>query len=235
LLNNDAFVGPKTISELIKTSKELNDAAILGSVVRYTNARGYQFFGSQRIGATGQPRWYQCPGEQGKLELPLIESDFILGAAFFAPSDIFRNVGDFDERFYLTYEDTDLCYRAKTHGIRCFVVTSSEVEHYGSATMGPVAAPLQTYFLSRNELLFIEKHCNASLRLLMLARRLRRLVWRICQAMATGRLTRPSTIAMICGFRDYGLRRFGDCPQSIRNYATAYAATMRPSLCGRVL
>jgi GT2 family glycosyltransferase len=168
-----------------------------------------------------------------QLTCPLIESDFILGAALFAPSDIFRKVGDFDERFYLTYEDTDLCYRAKACGIRSFVVTSSEVEHSASATMGPVKAPLQTYFLTRNELLFIEKHCTGSLRLAMYARRLRRLVWRIFQAMLARRLTEPSTIAMICGFRDYGLRRFGDCPRRIRDYATAYAATISPNLCTR--
>jgi GT2 family glycosyltransferase len=230
LLNNDAVIGPKTISELIIASKKLEDSAILGSVVQYTNARGYQFFGSQRVEATGLPRWFSYPRDQPKLALPLIESDFILGAALFAPSNIFRDIGCFDERFYLTYEDTDLCYRARARGIKCFAVTSSEVEHCASATMGPVAAPLQTYFLSRNELLFIEKHCNGPLRLLMLARRLRRLFWRIIQAIVAGRLTHPSTIAMICGFRDYGLRRFGDCPSKIRNYATAFVPAMRPNL-----
>jgi GT2 family glycosyltransferase len=233
LLNNDAIIGPKTVSELIIASKRLNDCAILGSVVRYTNARGYQFFGSQRIEATGQPRWFEYTRDHAQLTCPLIESDFILGAALFAPSEIFRDVGEFDERFYLTYEDVDLCYRARARGIRSFVVTSSEVEHYASATMGPVEAPLQSYFLARNELLFIEKHCNRSLRLVMHARRLRRLIWRISQATVARRLSDPSTIAMICGFRDYGLRRFGDCPRRIRIYATAYGSAITPNLCTR--
>jgi len=233
LLNNDAVVGPRTISELITASKQLSDGAILGSVVRYTNFRGYQFFGSQRVEATGQPKWFEYAGDQAQLTCPLIDSDFILGAALFAPSEVFRNVGDFDERFYLTYEDVDLCYRARARGIRCFVVTSSEVEHCASASMGPVTAPLQTYFLTRNELLFIEKHCNRSLRLVMHAHRLTRLIWKIWQASIARRLTDPSTIAMICGFRDYGLRRFGDCPRRIRIYATAYGTAISPNLCTR--
>jgi len=233
LLNNDAVVGPKTISELIVASKRLKDGAILGSVVRYSNTQGYQFFGSQRSEATGQPCWFEYTRDHAHLTSPLIESDFILGAALFAPSDIFRTVGEFDERFYLTYEDTDLCYRAKARGIGSFIVTSSEVEHYASATMGPVTAPLQTYFLTRNELLFIEKHCSRSLRFVMHARRLRRLIWRIVQAVVARRLTHPSTIAMIFGYRDYVLRRFGDCPRRIRIYATAYATAISPDLCTR--
>jgi GT2 family glycosyltransferase len=222
LLNNDALVTPNTISELIVASERLNDTAILGSVVRYVGSRGYQFFGSRSTPVFGQPAWFTCPNDEKLLEAGLIETDFVLGAALFIPAKLIETIGLFDERFYLTYEDVDLCYRARNIGALCGIVTSSTVYHHASVSMGPEDAPLQTYFLTRNELLFTEKHGKRRQRFHMYYLRLGRLIWRTTKALATGSWSDPSLKAMVLGYRDYVLRRFGDCPGAVRRYAGAY-------------
>ena len=227
LLNNDAVIVPRTISELVAWSERLKHAAILGSVVRYVEGGGYQFFGSQRT-ALGQPKWFEFPNDKHLLELSLIETDFVIGAALFVPAKLLRAIGLFDERFYLTYEDVDLCYRAQKEGVRCAVVTSSTVHHHASVSMGPESAPLQTYFLTRNELLFTEKHANYRQRLSVFYFRLRRLCWRMIKALATASLRDLSMRAMILGFRDYLWGRFGDCPDAVRRYAATVRRDLLP-------
>jgi len=222
LLNNDAFVEAATIPELVAESRRLHDKAILGSVVRYADSTGYQYFGSRYCNQKAHPVWFKAPEDDWLLEQPLIETDFALGAALFAHRDIISQVGMFDDRFYLTYEDVDFCYRARRCGIGCAIVTSSIVYHHASVSMGPESAPLQTYFLTRNELLFSEKNVGRLQLLRLYCFRLGRLFVRILRSMANGTLSSPVFRAMLLGYRDYLFRRFGECPPVIRRSTVAF-------------
>jgi GT2 family glycosyltransferase len=185
----------------------------LGSVVKGFDG-ALQFAGSRQDEESGLPVWYSGEEAAGLLERPMIESDFIYGAALFIPLALVSRVGLFDERFFLTYEETDLCYRAKALGYPSYIVTASEVAHRGSATLGPYTGPLQNYFLTRNELLFSAKHGAPAARATLLKQRLK------CFARSALRSPLSSrTKTMGLGLRDYLLRRFGDCPASVRRYA----------------
>jgi GT2 family glycosyltransferase len=222
LLNNDAMVARDAVAELVAASNRLGDCAILGSVVRDVGSEHCQFFGSQGSARFGQPRWYEYPRDKEQLANALIPTDFAIGAALFVPRAVFQTVGVLDERFYLTYEDIDFCYRARTCGVQSFIVSSSSIHHHRSATMGPETAPLQSYFLTRNELLFAEKHSALSQRLGLYSFRLARFVKRVLKSVVAGRLTDPSLRAMALGFRDFGFRRFGNCPDIVRRLASTW-------------
>lgn len=231
LLNNDAFVCPATIPELVAQSRRLHDKAILGSVVRFADSDEYQYFGSRYCNQSAHPVWFKSADDGHLLAQPLIETDFALGAALFVHSDIIRQVGMFDERFYLTYEDVDLCYRARKCGISCTMVTGSVVYHHASVSMGPESAPLQTYFLTRNELLFSEKNVGKMQLFRLYCFRLGRLFLRILRSATNGAWSDPSFRAMLLGYRDYLFRRFGECPPVIRRSTAAFLeeATLRAS------
>lgn len=49
--------------------------------------------------------------------------------------------GPFDEGYRNGCEDTDLCFKAKTKGIRCAVTPSAYVTHFGGATTSKVKLP----------------------------------------------------------------------------------------------
>ncbi len=222
LLNCDATVLPDTLGKLVSASRQLNHKAILGSVVRYFPSGQIQYMGSRRSPQSGRPHWYTEAEDGERLQQELIEADFIFGAALFAPSDIFRQVGLFDERFFLNYEETDWCYRAADAGTASYVVTGSEVQHIGSASLGPRTAPLQTYFLARNRLLFYDKHGSLRFRVRAYLEVLRDLGGRLrrsaTQSPPFGRLE-PATRALLLSIRDYAFRRFGDCPARVRELA----------------
>jgi len=222
LLNNDAVVTEHTLSELLAASRRLGDRAILGSVVRDVGSEHCQFFGSQGSARFGQPKWYEYPRDKALLANALIPTDFVIGAALFVPTAVFRTIGILDERFYLTYEDADFCYRAQMCGVPSLIVAASSINHHRSATMGPEAAPLQSYFLTRNELLFAEKHSGLAPRSGLYAFRLARFLKRALKLGIGGRLADPALKATALGFRDYGMRRFGDCPDIVRRLASEW-------------
>src|SRR5437667_353730 len=65
-----------------------------------------------------------------------------------------------DERFFLVYEDSDWCFRARRAGFECVTVPTARVWHKIGTSFGSEASPLRTYFSTRNKLLWAEKHVS---------------------------------------------------------------------------
>jgi N-acetylglucosaminyl-diphospho-decaprenol L-rhamnosyltransferase len=63
-----------------------------------------------------------------------IEVDWVPGAFTCIRRDLIEDIGFFDERYFLYYEETDLCLRAKRHGWRIDLVPNAVIEHEGGAS-----------------------------------------------------------------------------------------------------
>lgn len=222
LLNNDAEVEGQTISRLIAVSKARGDHAVLGSALVFADTRKYQFFGSRRGAVLDQSEYFSATADAHLLQQDAIETDFIMGAALFLPTRILEKVGMFDERFFLNYEETDLCHRARRLGFPSFVIPSSVVRHHAHATLGPYRAPMQLYFLTRNALLFTQKHGSAKERRATLKSRLAAFYWNVRRSWEAGIFLDPPTRGMLRGFWDYYRKNFGDCPPAIRRLDAAF-------------
>lgn len=228
LLNPDAFVSPTTLAELVASSQKLDDRAVLGTTIRYDFGNALQFWGSKTSPLIGLPLKFGH-SEYNYCRAPdFIESEFIIGASLFASRAVVDRVGDFDDRFFLNYEETDWCFRAKRAGFPSYVVKSALVRHKGGASLGDARGPLQTYFIRRNRVLFAEKHCAPHQFVIVLGHQVSRSLALLLRFLFDHR---PSSAAwrMVAkaDFRatlDYVLRRFGDCPPIIRKMAGDYRA-----------
>ena len=222
LLNNDATVEEQTISKLVAASKAHNDNALLGSVLVHMDSEKYQFFGSRRGSVLDQSEYFLAPADLHLLQQDAIETDFIIGAALFLPVKVLEKTGLFDERYFLNYEETDLCRRAYKLGMRAFVIPGSVVRHHGSATIGPYRAPLQLYFLTRNALLFTKTHGSRRELRASLKSRLAVFYWNVRRSWEAGVILDLPTRGMLQGLWDFYRQRFGDCPPSIRRLDAAH-------------
>lgn len=62
------------------------------------------------------------------------EVDWLLGACLMIRKEMLEKIGLFDERFFLYFEDIDLCRRAKINGWQVYYLPSSEMFHYYQRT-----------------------------------------------------------------------------------------------------
>ncbi|QQG40488.1 MAG: glycosyltransferase family 2 protein [Candidatus Levyibacteriota bacterium] len=63
------------------------------------------------------------------------EVDVIPGTAFLVRKKIFEEVGGFDERFFLFFEENDLCMRVKEFGYKIYITPNAKVMHlWGEST-----------------------------------------------------------------------------------------------------
>lgn len=62
------------------------------------------------------------------------ETDWVCGASFMVRRKVFEDVGLMDEAYFLYYEETDFCFRAKQKGWSCWYVPESRVMHLMGAS-----------------------------------------------------------------------------------------------------
>ena len=85
------------------------------------------------------------------------------GSVLFRPAYL-EDVGRFDERFFLYYEDTDLSWRGLRRGWRYRYVPDAVARHVHAASTGEGTDTFQ-YYVERNRLLMLAKNAPARLAL----------------------------------------------------------------------
>ncbi|MGD9702375.1 MAG: glycosyltransferase [Acidimicrobiia bacterium] len=71
------------------------------------------------------------------------------------------DVGLFDERLFLYYEDSDLSWRGQLRGWRYLYVPTSVIRHRHAASSGGPASPVFQFHVQRNRLLMLAKNAPA--------------------------------------------------------------------------
>lgn len=62
------------------------------------------------------------------------QTDWVCGAAMLIRSEMYRDLGGFDPRFFLYFEETDLCRRVAARGAQLWAVGEAVIEHVGGAS-----------------------------------------------------------------------------------------------------
>jgi hypothetical protein len=85
------------------------------------------------------------------------EVDWVTGACLMIRKDLFDQLGGFDERLYMYYEDVDLCYRVRELGWKIYFIPNSFIYHYlGGSWKKNRAIPI--FNGCRSSLYFFRKH-----------------------------------------------------------------------------
>lgn len=79
------------------------------------------------------------------------------GACFFIRSEIYHQLGGFDQDYFAHQEEIDLCWRVQNEGLQVRYVGSSCVYHVGGATLRE-SHPRKTFLNFRNSLFTIAKN-----------------------------------------------------------------------------
>ncbi|MBQ6449401.1 glycosyltransferase family 2 protein [bacterium] len=123
------------------------------------------------------------------------EVDFATGCCFLVRREILASIGDFDDRYFLYYEDVDLCQRVIAHGHQIGYVPESIIWHKNGGSTAGSGSDLQTFYQTRNRLQFFFTHGN-----LMVRQRVIRLAIRL--------LTHGSRVEKL-GARNFLLQKLG--------------------------
>lgn len=87
-------------------------------------------------------------------------SDWVSGACFAVRAEVFNAIGLFDEGYFLYFEETDFCLRAKRAGWSCWYVPSARVRHVEGASTGIREATRRrpAYWFASRRRFFVKAH-----------------------------------------------------------------------------
>lgn len=84
------------------------------------------------------------------------KAGFVSGAALFMKRELFMDIGGFDERFFLYFEDADLCFRVKRAGYRVFSFPGVIFRHEGGSSHVSDLAKKREFYESQER--YFAKH-----------------------------------------------------------------------------
>ena len=121
--------------------------------------------------------------------------DYVAGASMYAPRAYVEEVGPFDERYFLYYEETDWCFRRGGHALgyaHDSIVLHAHGSTIGSSVSRKHRSPLAVYLDERNKLLFTRRFrpslypVVAATTLVLTAQYLKARAWRNWQVALAG-------------------------------------------------
>jgi len=86
------------------------------------------------------------------------EVDWVSGAAMVIRKDVFKEIGGFDERYFLYYEDADICERLKKAGYKNYFFPFTNIIHFKGENTNKKFNE-STYFYSKeSQLIYYSLH-----------------------------------------------------------------------------
>lgn len=148
LLNNDLHLSYGTLKQLLSGFDRHPKAGIISPILHHSG--GYDWGGryNRFWGLVRHTNWDSLPKTT-------LAPDHVAGAAMLISRTLVEQIGLFDERFFLYYEDLDFCLRAKDAGYTIHLNPQVVAEHTVSAASSPLTRTLRQW---RSHLVFVAKH-----------------------------------------------------------------------------
>ena len=85
-----------------------------------------------------------------------IETAWVSGGAMFVQKEVFEAVGGFDEKFFMYYEDIDLCRRVRQLGKKVVYHPAVKIKHIGGGSQRDGKTQKNDYYRSQDH--YFQKH-----------------------------------------------------------------------------
>lgn len=220
LLNNDTIVAPDFLKAFMNAAKEQPKAKILGAkILRYHQPDIIDHLGGFWNGQKGE---FDSP-DAGQNDHPYFNmraADYVCGAALCMHRSVPETIGLLEPNFFLFWEESDYCYRARKAGFEVWTAPEAKVWHKVSSSFTG-GKPHMHYFWWRSRLLWIERNCTPEERKRLYRTLIIPELWKMARHyllkfLFTADPKRREKVrrnkAGCAGAIDYFRRRFGNCP-----------------------
>jgi len=152
VLNNDVVVRPGAVAVLEERLRACRRLAACAPVVVSCETGEVLHSTCELDLDSGRFGWLDHLASAAEIDAEPRPTGYVSGEAFLVRAEAVRECGMFDERFFLTFEDTEWSARVRRAGWALETCGAAVVEHHHSATMGGVTS---AFYKTRNYPLFL--------------------------------------------------------------------------------
>lgn len=159
-LNNDTVVTPDTLSTLVEYMEQHPEVGIVGPLTYYYDEPDAVCFCGGTIDRnTGRISFIGKGSRLPEVIEVVIQCSFVEGAAFMIRTSLAQQAGGFNDEYFLTSEESELCIKVADMGYKLAVLTTCSIRHKVSRSMG-AGSELINYFVYRNRLKFVRNNAS---------------------------------------------------------------------------
>ncbi|MCK5511102.1 glycosyltransferase [Candidatus Parcubacteria bacterium] len=167
LLNSDVFIKDRAISNMIEYLENNLDAAIIGPKMFFPdkkaqiNAGRFPNLSREFLRLFKLYNLISKSTLMSKKEMAIFDAcevDWLSGGCMLFKRELIKQIGFFDERYFLGVEDIDFCYRARLEGYKNIYYPISEVIHYHGYSSGGTASIKRIKYDRDGMTRFMRKH-----------------------------------------------------------------------------
>ncbi len=211
VLNEDTLVAPDCLSLLLAAGQANPQLGLLGPTIYHFDEPTVIQSSGGTLNRFGTPVHIgRNEPDQGQYAAPRLV-DWLSGCALFIRRTVVEQIGVFDERLFMYWEDTDLCLRAGRAGWQLQVVPQAKLWHKGSQRQYR-PQPYVTYYSTRNQFLVLRQNqLPLGMFVYQLLQTLRTLVsWSLRPKWQQQRVPHGQRDALWQGLKDYFAGRWGE-------------------------
>ena len=157
VLNEDTILDPDCLARLVALGESDSQIGMVGPLVYHHDEPTV----IQSAGGFMNRDWEaghlgKDENDQGQFNAPRAV-EWITGCSILVRRAVIDQVGALDDRFFIYFEETEWCVRARTRGWRLMIEPRAKVWHKG-VQRNYKPKPAFTYYSARNRFLMLAKH-----------------------------------------------------------------------------
>ncbi len=172
LLNNDTVAPPDTLTHLVNAAG--TRAGVTGTVLRYLHDPGViqAWGGGNVIRWLGYVTHFSGP-------TPFGPDTFLTFASVLIRKQVFLDIGLLDEHYFMYFDDSDFCFRARSAGWELAVAADTAVLHKEGGSFSNKKSPRMERIVTHSGLRFLSLHApvpSIAITLFLLSKFAKRLI-----------------------------------------------------------
>lgn len=157
LLNNDTIVPSDTLSHLVQALGDDTKAGAAGACLNTDKGKT----GKGRINFAKGKTTLKAPEDLNTN----VSCQWLSGSNLLLRTATIKEVGKFNDDYFLYFEDVELCARMTRAGWTCLLVPRASIEHADGASTKGGFASWRNYYYARNRLYFFSAYTSGFMRI----------------------------------------------------------------------
>lgn len=164
--DDDAYADKDMVKNLVSVFESKPGAGIVQPLVYDRKIKNLLQGAGHDINLTTGRIWAAGVKEKDKGQYNGVREVPMCGCVWMVKREVFDSIGNYDEDYFIPYEDSDFSIRAKRAGFKLYCYSEAKTWHrgYKSTFVHPwiewlgITSPERAYRVARNKMIFMRKH-----------------------------------------------------------------------------
>lgn len=158
ILNNDTIIYDDFFQDCIQYLDKHSEVAFVSPAILSRNQRVQSTGGTYSL-TKGNAYHNNVGIEYEKIDKKVMECDLVFGACMLFKTALLDTIGYIPEAYFLMFEETEWCLKAKKQGKKCVCLTNHYIIHKGAVSIGQKGGKeLYVYLFQRNRVVFAKRN-----------------------------------------------------------------------------